>query len=40
MKKLIKSNDAMWGDLAVCALIKNPPFSFLTAGEEAEKNTK
>ncbi len=23
--ELIKFNDAMWGDLAVCVLIKNPP---------------
>lgn len=39
LKKLIKSNDAMCGDSAVCVLIKKLPH-FSAAGEETVENCK
>lgn len=40
MKKLIKSNDAMWGDLAVCALIKTPPSHHLSVPQQQENQQR
>ena len=38
--ELIKCNDAMWGDLAACVLIKNPPLSPAGGEEEVEEEER
>ena len=40
LKKLIKCNDAMWGDLAVCVLIKSNLPSFIPHQQQEKKSEK
>ncbi len=38
--ELIKCNDAMWGDLAVCVLIKKPPYHQQEKKKKRERERK
>lgn len=38
--ELIKCNDAMWGDLAVCGLIKKPPPTPITGMRRRREREK